>query len=411
MNRRSILKLIGASSLPFTPNLAWSKPYKHQPKPKAGWDVIVVGAGVFGIWAAEKLHREGKRVAIIDAVHPAHSGASSGGESRVIRSGYGDVEIYTEWASHSLKEWRELSLRAKLPLYHQSGVLWLHKDGDPYVDNSIQLFDKLNIRYQRFNSKELMKRYPVMRTAADEHGLYEPVAGALMARRAVQTLATELQSQGVTFIQDRVKPITVEQAQNGALNSIKTETGTELFAEQFVIACGPWLDKICPQAMTDRLFVTRQEIVYFAGGPRLTELPVWADLPFYGIPSLEGRGFKVADDTHGTYVDPDTLERTLSDTTISNAREFLARRFPSIAENTVSESRVCQYENSSNGDFIIDYHPGMENVLIAGGGSGHGFKHGPAIGNHIAKLMMGIEKPIQRFSLTSKEMIQHRDIQ
>jgi glycine/D-amino acid oxidase-like deaminating enzyme len=164
--------------------------------------------------------------------------------------------------------------------------------------------------------------------------------------------------------------------------------------------------------MEHRLFATRQDVVYFGGAANRTgTLPTWADLPFYGLPSLEGRGFKVANDTHGERVDVDQLQRVVSPQTISQAREYLAVRFPSIADSPVSETRVCQYENSSNGDFVIDRHPGLKNVWVAGCGSGHGFKHGPALGAHIAGLVQGTESLIPRFSVASKKTAQQRAIQ
>ncbi|MFQ5529178.1 MAG: FAD-dependent oxidoreductase, partial [Gemmatimonadota bacterium] len=191
-----------------------------------------------------------------------------------------------------------------------------------------------------------------------------------------------------------------------------TADGDLIEAEQFVFACGPWLDRVCPDAMAGRLFVTRQEVVYFAvDRVRTGALPVWADLPFYGLPSLEGRGFKVANDTHGPEVDITDMDRRRSQETEAQARDFLARRFPSIAESPLSDSRVCQYANSSNGDFLIDRHPGLENVWLAGCGSGHGFKHGPALGAHLAGLVLGTERPIVRFSLESKQVRQRRKIQ
>ncbi|MEM7357442.1 MAG: FAD-dependent oxidoreductase, partial [Acidobacteriota bacterium] len=341
-------------------------------------EVLVVGAGVFGVWTARALHQAGKRVAVVDAVAPAHSRASSGGESRVTRCGYGDLELYTEWACRSLAEWRALSQRAALPLFHETGVLWIHHADDNYVNATAKTLAKHEVPYQHLSTRELAEHYPVLATADEALGFLEPRGGALMARRAVQTLASELQASGVRFIAGEVQPIRAADGVGGSLPSVRTTEGEVLAAEQFVFACGPWLDQVCPEAMAGRLFVTRQEVLYFAAGRRQTgNLPVWADLPFYGVPSLEGRGFKVANDTHGAVSDPDTMDRNVSREAEEQARQFLARRFPKIAENPVVESRVCQYENSSNGDLVVDRHPGLANVWLAGCGSGHGFKHGP----------------------------------
>ncbi len=408
MNRRNALKLLSTSVLPLDSIVASERVSSSS---KSHYDVVVIGAGVFGIWSAAKLTEQGKRVAIVDAVLPAHSAASSGGESRVIRSGYGDVELYSEWSFRSMHDWRALSKRVNQPILHESGVLWLHKQNDAYVNTSSRVLDKLHIPYQNLNASQLRKRFPIMSVNEDEYGFFEPQAGALMARSAVQLLARDLHQKGVDYYRNNVLPINAEMAQRGELKEIVADNGQTFQADQFVFACGPWLDKICPQAMQDRLFVTRQEVLFFANHTPLTEQPVWADLPFYGIPSIEGRGFKIADDRHGVHFDPDAGNRTIGDGVESRAREYLAKRFPEVAEQPILESRVCQYENSSNGDFVVDFHPSIENVLIVGCGSGHGFKHGPAMGAHVAEVLTDSNKRIARFSLQSKSVIQKRVIQ
>ncbi len=379
---------------------------------RKSYDVVVIGAGVFGIWAAYKLHMAGRRVAVVDAVGPAHSRASSGGESRVTRCGYGEKEIYSEWAWRSIAEWQALSARAGLPIFHPLGVLWLHTQPNELVQSSARVLSGKNIPFTLLAAHELRRRFPVMRVGNDEAGFLEPAGGALMARRAIQSLASELKAKGVTFLSGAVSPIRREQGEHGALPAVITKSGERLDAGQFVCAGGPWLDRICPDAMADRLFVTRQEVYFFSVDAGATgDLPVWADLPFYGLPSLEGRGFKVADDTHGPPIDPDTADRRASVAGEAAARAFLARRFPSLAKATLSETRVCQYENSSNGHLVIDRHPGLDNVWLVGCGSGHGFKHGPAVGSHIAELVAGTAKPRDPFLIATKLRQQDRAVQ
>ena len=367
---------------------------------------------MFGVWTALHLNRLGKRVAVVEAFAPAHSRASSGGESRVTRCGYGNSEIYTEWACRSVAEWQALSDRAALPLFHQTGVLWLYGEDDSYVRATAPVLEKHEIPFEHLDTKELGKRYPVINAESGYSGFLEPGGGGLMARRAVQTLAAELKDQGVDFLHGKVLPIGGSDARAGALPHVSLDDGARIEGSRFVFACGPWLDKVCPEAMAGRLFVTRQEVHYFADDRKETGLlPAWADLPHYGLPSLEGRGFKVANDRHGVKSDPDTLDRHASAAAEAETREFLARRFPSLAERPLIESRVCQYENSSNGDFVLDKHPGMDNVWLAGCGSGHGFKHGPAVGDYVAKLMYDNVDPIDRFSLASKSARQQREVQ
>lgn len=380
---------------------------------RRSFDVVVVGAGVFGTWIAAYLQRAGKRVAVVEATGPAHPGASSGGESRVTRCGYGNEDLYTAWADRSLAEWRRLSDRTGLPLFHETGVLWIHGAGDPFVEATADTLARHGIPFERLASQELRSRYPVLRVADGEAALLEPRAGGLMAGRAVRALAEELVADGVTLLAGEVAPIRTADAESGVLPAVRTVEGTALEAEQFVFACGPWLDRVCPDAMAGRLFVTRQEVVFFAAERADTGgIPVWFDLPFYGFPSLEGHGFKVADDTHGPAADVATMDRArVSAETVDQARALVARRFPALAGRPVSETRVCQYANSSNGDFVIDRHPGFENAWLAGGGSGHGFKHGPAVGAHVAGLVLGTAEPIGRFALAGKTTRQEREIQ
>ncbi|ANM29601.1 hypothetical protein ABI59_08445 [Acidobacteria bacterium Mor1] len=404
--RRTLLKGIGALGVTATLSSRTSATAVKKA------DVAIVGAGVFGTWCADKLQRAGKRVTLIDALSPAHSRASSGGESRVTRCGYGSKQVYSEWSWSSLADWQALSARSGLPIFHPLGVLWIHRAPDELVQASTTVLKKLDIPHRLLSARELRERYPVMKTVDGEAGFLEPRAGGLMARRSVQRLAAELESRGVTLARGRVQPIRRSQGKEGALSALTTSDGRRIDAEQFVIACGPWLDRICPEAMAGRLFPTRQEVLYFGAGAAATgALPVWADLPFYGLPSIEGRGFKVADDTHGAAIDPDSAHRRPSAAAEEKARGFLARRFPSLADAPLVESRVCQYENSSDGHLVIDRHPGLDNVWLVGCGSGHGFKLGPAVGSHVAELVTGKAKPREPFLLAQKERKQDRAVQ
>jgi hypothetical protein len=161
---------------------------------------------------------------------------------------------------------------------------------------------------------------------------------------------------------------------------------------------------------------TRQEVLFFgtaAGDLRFTDaqLPVWSDdskrelegFPgkhwFYGIPGNHWRGFKIADDTRGAAIEPTTMEREISAEGLAAARAYLRFRFPSLADAPLVESRVCQYENSTDQNFILDHHPEADNVWIVGGGSGHGFKHGPAFGDMVSDAVLGVKQTPSEFKL------------
>jgi sarcosine oxidase len=418
LSRRTLLAGIAAAAgTSSMKSLAAERGEQGGPAVQSGRrDVIVVGAGVFGAWTAWHLLKLGRKVLLLDAWGPAHARASSGGESRMTRTVYGRDEIYTRFAWESLDEWRWLSGRSGLPIFHPTGVVFLFGRREPYVVQSIEVHQRAGIPLEVLERAALAKRYPQIALDGVELGLFEHDRGVLMARRAVQTLVQEFVAAGGEYRQAAVLPPQAD----ASFDSIQTSDGATLSAARFVFACGPWLPKVFPDVLGSRIFPTRQEIFFFAaqaGDTRFlpAQLPGWADFNegdiYYGMPDLEARGVKIAHDRHGAAIDPDTGDRTPSPQAIADVREFLGRRFPALANRPLVESRVCQYENSSNGDFLIDRHPQWENVVLVGAGSGHGFKHGPAVGRYTAQLVNGSNKNIEpRFSLPSKAGQQRRDV-
>jgi sarcosine oxidase len=365
--------------------------------------IAIVGAGVFGAWAAHHLLSAGHHLTLIDAYGPAHSRSSSGDESRIIRCGYGPDEIYSRWARTSLADWRDLSRRASrpdAPLFHACGVLWLAGD-DAYTRATYRTLSAGGYSVERLGSDDLRARFPHIASDDLSVGLFEPECGVLMARRAVQSLVAELESRGVTYLRRHVT---------------STDVG-EIGADAYVFACGPWLPKVFPDLLADRIRPTRQAVVYFgtpAGDVRLgpAYTPAWVDFAagIYGVPELEQRGIKVGLDRHGPPFDPDASDRVADAESIATARAWLARRMPVMSGAPVVETRVCQYENTDTGDFLIDRHPSLENVWIAGGGSGHGFKHGPAVGRYVAGLIDGSAAIEPRFSIAARGTAAQRSV-
>jgi monomeric sarcosine oxidase len=377
------------------------------------YDFVVIGAGAFGAWTAHELRRSGHSVLLLDAYGPAHSRASSGGESRIIRMGYGADELYTRWSMRSLEKWQELAQRAQRALFHPTGMLWLAGKGDTYVRQTRQTLEKVGVAHRQLAVHELEAKYPQISSAGIEWALWEPGSGVLMARQAVQVLVADSIRQGLEY---RLAGI-VPPASNAKLDSIVTNTGEKISAGTFIFACGPWLPTLFPELLAQRIFPTRQEVFFFAPPPGddsfgYPAMPAWFHHPalVYGLPDLENRGFKVSVDKHGPRFDPETGSRRCSDEGLAIARQYIAQRFPKLRDAPLSESRVCQYENTSNGDFVIDHHPQLANVVLAGGGSGHGFKHGPAVGEYIDRLLTasGVAEP--RFALERKSTKQSRSV-
>ena len=355
-------------------------------------DFAVIGAGVFGAWTAHHLRQLGASVVLADACGPAHSRASSGGETRIIRAGYGPDAIYTRMAMNSLAQWKALFARTGQPLFHPTGTLWLARTTDPYSAATEETLRAEATPFEVLSMADIEQRFPQFRPPhLDTYGIFEPDAGALMARRAGNAVVEDAVRAGVEYTRAAIDPI-----------------HPAVTAGAYLYACGPWLPKLFPAILQPRIFVTRQEVFFFAtppGDDRFSpaRMPVWLDFTDprtpYGFPDIENRGVKLAFDLHGEPFDPDAGDRTISHAAIVRARDFLAERFHGLRDATLTEARVCQYANSSNGDFLIDRHPDRNNVWFLGCGSGHGFKHGPAIGEYAAHLVTGRRDPEPRFSL------------
>lgn len=372
------------------------------------YDVAVIGAGVFGAWSAYQLRLTGASVLLIDAYGPGNSRASSGGESRIIRLGYGPDEIYSRSAQRSFVLWQQLFEKTE-PLFQKTGVLWLARERDVYCEATLATLQRLNANFERLDKDELRRRFPQLEPGPTSWAILEPDSGVLMARRAVQAVVAQARLNGVEYVEEAIAPPRGK--------AMRTLSGEEIKAGQFVFACGPWLPKLFPELLGELIYVTRQE-VFFVGVPPGDEsfnrgvMPAWIDFNdlVYGLPNVDGRGFKIAIDAHGVEFDPDRAERVVSVEGLKAVREYLAKRVPRLAQAPVMETRVCQYENTSNGDFLIDRHPEFENVLIVGGGSGHGFKHGPVVGEYVAGMIAGDGVKEPRFSLESKERVQERKV-
>ncbi len=361
--------------------------------------VVVVGAGVFGTWTAYHLRRSGARVTLVDQYGPGNSRSSSGDESRIIRCGYGADEMYSRMALRSLELWDEFDATSNSPLLHRCGVLWMAHGDDPYTQATRRTLESGPYVVDALDAAALRARYPHLAADDVSMALLEPDCGVVMARRAVATLAARLQEEGVAMVRARITDV------------------SEVGADAYVFACGPWLPKVFPSLLAERIRPTRQVVIYFgtpAGDDRFgpEHTPAWVDFQagIFGVPDLEGRGLKVGIDRHGPAFDPDSGDRALDQESLATARAWLRHRFPAMADAPVVESRVCQYENTSSGDFLIDRHPGHDNTWIVGGGSGHGFKHGPAVGELAARMVLTGAPAEPRFSLATKSATSSRSV-
>ena len=412
-SRRALLTGLAALPVAATAAAAERKSKKRKPaKPKMQHvDVAIIGAGVFGAWTAWHLLRAGKSVRLFDAYGAGHVRASSGGESRVIRMGYGADTIYSEMARESLPYWKALSDTASAPIFHNTGVLWFGPASDAYTAQSLAWLQANRVGHEHGDVSWLQNKYRQIQFFQGETGILETECGALIAGRGVQEVIADAQIAVERVVMPA--PLLSKRIKRHSL----PDGGT---ADHLVYALGPWLAELFPQQLMNKIVATRQEVYHFGapqGDTRFAppELPVWADNSnngiFYGIPDLEGAGFKIAIDRHGPRIDPDTMERALTAEGVAEARAYVARRFPGLANAPLIGGRVCQYENSSNGDYLIDRFPGQERVWLVGGGSGHGFKNGPAVGKRVAAHILDPKLAIEpRFSFATKGTVAARTV-
>lgn len=357
---------------------------------RATASIAVVGAGAFGGWTALHLLRMGARVTLVDSWGPGNSRSSSGGESRVIRATYGPDREYTRMVVKALDLWKSINRSTTGDLYTETGVLWMHRGDDAYVRSSLPAFEEAGLSIEQLDLSDASRRYPQIELSGIRSIWLEERGGALSARRACGAVRDLFVSEGGTVRTGWAEPASIA---NDHLTGLRLPDGSTIEADAYVFACGPWLGRIFPNLLDRWIRPTRQEVFYFgtpSGSTRYlpASLPAWIDFGeriVYGVPDVHGRGLKIADDTRGEPFDPTGGDRIPSREGAARARQMIAERFPELANAPLVEARVCQYENSPDGQLIIDRHPEARNTWIVGGGSGHGFKLSPAVGEIVAK--------------------------
>ncbi len=368
---------------------------QHQIGLQKGATIAIVGAGAFGGWTALNLQRKGFKVILIDAWGAGNSRSSSGDETRVIRSTYGDNEFYFDLNVRALQLWKEEQARLKRRFFYNSGVIWFcYESSSPLVDDSIPFSKKHKMEYEYLSPNDLSKKYPIVNTENLHHGWYDPFGGYLKARESCLAVHEAFLQEGGKFVQAYAQPGEIT---SGELRSIQLSNGSKLSTDVYLFACGSWLGQLFPDVLGKVITCTKQEVFYF-GVPKenaqlYEQMAAWVDVDgkdfYYGIPGNANRGFKIGVDKRGENFDPTTGQRVSNPLVLAEARKFIEMRFPGLKGAPVLENRVCPYENSPDGNFIFESHPEASNLWFLGGGSGHGFKHGPALGELVAKSFAG----------------------
>lgn len=407
VDRRRFLELTGAGTgaavlTGLSVGEAAAESPKRAPFVRTGQapDVCIVGAGTFGLWTALYLQRQGASVQVVDLYGPGNSRATSGGETRGVRTSYGDRAHgvqWGRWANEAIRRWKawdeEHAGGVVAPFFYTTGDLILRPEMEPYLERTMALWDELGIEYEQPSMDVVAREFPQIRSDDMTVALYEPQAGVVRARRVMESVAAVFQREGGTITIGRAAPGAVA---DGRLANITVEGGDAISADIFQWACGPWLSKVLPNPMENRLRIPMGHVFYF-GTPPGDESYNWPNFPSYGVPGCTGwpalppdhRGFRVR--TGGrSPEDPDVSERgRIPEEGFQRGLDFVRERFPALADAPILETRACHYESSITRNFIVDHHPDWQNAWITGGGSAEAFKQGPVLGEYIAHRILG----------------------
>ncbi len=388
-------------------------------------EIVVIGAGAFGGWTALHLREMGASVTLVDAYGPGNSRATSGDESRGIRSSYAERETWVRLASQAIDRWKERNEEWARPfrmqIFFPTGDLIFRADADDrFIVNNQKTWDKLALPYETPSVDDVRREYPQINCDGITAVLFEPRAGVARARRSCEVVAETFRQKGGRIVIARAS---LGPTAGGKLQHLSLDTGETLGADQYVFACGPWLPKVLPEVMTDRLRTPLGRVVYF-GTPVGDERFIFPNLPSFNFPGVTGwpalgvdnRGFRVRGSTpvprpdaagqNGAgnqtaaserptrpptppeQLDPDLSNRWVPPDALEGPRTFLAERFPDLKDAPIVQTHACHYESSVDRNPIVDHYPAVDNVWIAGGGSAEGFKLGPVIGEYIARRVL-----------------------
>jgi glycine/D-amino acid oxidase-like deaminating enzyme len=425
LGRRDFIKIAGATAGALATSGAVS-PALARTIRRSSSNVIVVGAGAFGGWTALHLQRMGARVTLVDMYGPGNSRSTSGDESRGVRTSYGDRphgELWMQWAQKAIGRWKEFDaefgIPAKNQIFFTTGDLIMRSDWEPFLTQTRAWWVKNAIPHETMPVEEVRKRWPVFGIDDIKAVLYEPGAGVVRARRATQLVAEVFQREGGRIVIGRVVPPTPGEFDG---HTVKLTNGDSLSGDAIVFAVGPWLGKTFP-LMQNRMRTPLGTVVYFAtppGDDRFTHpnLPSWnfPGTTGWGALPVDNRGFRVRGGGGGggqsagpgasgnsaagggpqaaappaaNVTDPDFSSRWVEPQRLEGPRRFVTARFPALADAPIAQTWACHYEGTSSRNFIIDMHPNLPNVWIAGGGNAEAFKQGPVLGEYIAGRVLG----------------------
>ena len=364
--------------------------------------VGVVGAGIFGMGAAIELRSRGHDVTLFEQGAIPYENASSTDVAKAIRRvNYAPNHPYVELVERSGRKWSEWQQRLGGCFYFQSGQISIYSEseltdgGDALV--SIKHLESTRKQFRTLTREKAAARFPQFAfDDSDERIIFDSWAGYLASGQAVTDLARLANEEGVA-LREHSRVSGIEESDSGV--EVASERGSFSF-DRAVVAAGPWVGRLLP-SVGESMLISRQQMAFYRPvDPSLFRrdvFPGWSCHPktqgWYGFPLLVDGTVKVASDMVGEEVDSD-VERTNTEAFLQEVRDFVARRFPELAKGEFLGGRSCLYTNTPDGHFVVDWAPGMNRVIVAGGGSGHGFKFGGSIGEVIADALEDKANPL-----------------
>jgi monomeric sarcosine oxidase len=376
------------------------------------YDVAIIGSGIMGASAAYELARRGAKVALIDQASLPNPQGASVDYSKIFRFAYPDP-LYVRMAVDALAFWRKLEQQSSTRLLVEAGLLMIGSREDGFEMQTYETLHSHGLAPELLDGGEVVSRFPQFNKDAISFAVLDPSGGILYADKAVMASINLARQFGAeVFENERV--VAIERNASGTL--IRSQTAKRWLSEFVLIASGPWTRKLLPD-FADKLTTTRQEIVYFepVTGSKTPfnfsqanfergDFPIFIEMDsgFYGFPIHHNGTMKVGNHLKGETIDPYAFDEKVGEDFIERCREFFARVIPALADARVAKSHVCLYNNSPDDDFIIDWHPNLELILLVTGFSGHGFKFGPVVGRIAAELLLEgkSEYPVDRFRLS-----------
>ena len=368
------------------------------------FDCLVVGLGGFGSAALFHLARRGVRALGLEQFGPAHDRGSSHGETRVIRRAYFEHPDYVPLLNRAYDLWRELESAAAQRLYVPSGLILAARPEYEAVTGTLAVAEQHGLDIQSLTLADARQQFPTLDFREDEIVVYERDAGYLFVEDCVRAHLDQAQAAGaVAHFHETVRSIEI----GSTSVRVRTDRG-DYSAASLIVAGGAWSGRLLAE-LNLPLRVLRKLLFWHPVLPGTAEAHQHAPCflfqdetgVFYGFPCLDGRTLKIAEHSAGRPIDdPDHLDRSLQPQDSAAVETFIAQRRMQVSRQAERHA-VCMYTMTPDQHFIVDRHPHHQNVVIAAGFSGHGFKFTPAIGQALAELAAEgqTELPIEFLSL------------